>query len=213
MIEIRGLCKTYSGYPVLENVNMHLERGQTAGFVGANGSGKSVLLKMICGFVRPDRGEILVDGKRIGRDRDFPENAGIMIEEPGFFRAYSARQNMRLFAAHRGRLTDPQIDRAIEEVGLDPRERKPVGRYSMGMRQRLCFAQALMEEPELLILDEPFNSLDRKWAAWMREKIRLYRSPGRLILLTSHRQEDIDALCTCTYRFEDGQVIKEKKEE
>lgn len=206
MIEITGLNKAYYGYPVLKNVNMTLSRGEVVGFVGANGSGKSVLLKMICGFVPMDSGEITVDGKRIGKDIDFPPNTGMMIEEPGFHQAYSARQNLRLLAAHRNLLTDKQIDEAIEDVGLDPKERKSVGKYSMGMRQRLSFAQAIMEQPALLILDEPFNSLDSKWAAWMRERIKRYASEQRLILLTSHRQEDIDQLCTRTYQFEDGEV-------
>lgn len=209
MIEIHNLNKSYNRYPILKNVNLKLDAGQIIGFVGANGSGKSVLLKMICGFVHPDSGEILVNGKRIGKELDFPNNTGIMIEEPGFFQAYSARKNLKLFAAHQNKLTNRQIDAALEDVGLVPSECKPVGKYSMGMRQRLCFAQAIMEEPNLLILDEPFNALDKKWANWMKNRILNYISPKRLILLTSHRQEDIDALCTCTYLFENEQVIKE----
>ena len=131
-----------------------------------------------------------------------------MIEEPGFFQAYSARQNMKLFAAHKGKMSNNQIDEAIEYVGLNAQERKPVGKYSMGMRQRLCFAQAIMEKPDLLILDEPFNSLDQKWAAWVKTEIQNYRTDKRLILLTSHRQEDIDVLCTSVYEFKDGQIQK-----
>jgi len=209
MIEICHLSKCYHGYPVLQNVNLHLDDGEIVGFVGANGSGKSVLLKIICGLVRADEGEVIVNGERIGRDRDFPERTGIMIEEPGFHEAYSARQNLRLFAAHRNELSPSQIDDAIRSVGLDPANRKPVGKYSMGMRQRLCFAQAVMEEPDLLILDEPLNALDKTWAAWMLRQILDYRSANRLIILTSHRQNDIDTLCTSTYLFEDGQVTRQ----
>ena len=207
MIEISDLSKAYNGYTVLKNVNMRLEKGQVIGFVGENGSGKSVLLKMICGFVRPDSGKIIVQGKEIGKDMDFPDKTGIMIEEPGFFQAYSARQNMRLFAAHRNKLSNEEIDDFIRMVGLEPKDRKPVGKYSMGMRQRLCFAQALMENPDLLILDEPFNALDKKWAEWMKNKIKSYSNKNRLIILTSHRQEDIDELCTASYFFNDFNVI------
>lgn len=209
MIEIRNLYKAYHGYPVLEDVNLRLDAGEIVGFVGANGSGKSVLLKIICGFVHADRGEVIVNGKRIGKERDFPERTGIMIEEPGFYQSYCARQNLRLFAAHHNKLTNLQIDAAIRSVGLDPSDRKPVGKYSMGMRQRLCFAQAVMEEPDLLILDEPLNGLDKTWAAWMLNQILGYRSPNRLIILTGHRQDDIDALCTSTYLFESGRVTRQ----
>ena len=163
---------------------------------------------MICGFVRPDSGKIIVQGKEIGKDLDFPDKTGIMIEEPGFFQAYSARQNMRLFAAHRNKLSYEEIDDFIKMVGLEPKDRKPVGKYSMGMRQRLCFAQALMEDPDLLILDEPFNALDKKWAEWMKNKIKSYSNRNRLVILTSHRQEDIDELCTASYRFNDFNVIE-----
>lgn len=208
MIEIVDVHKSYNGYTVLDNVSMHLMPGQIVGFIGANGSGKSVLLKMICGFIRPDKGKILVQGKQVGYDCDFPPHTGIMIEEPGFFNAYSAQQNLRLFAAHQKKVSNQRIDAVIQSVGLDPYDKKPVGKYSMGMRQRLCFAQAIMEEPELLILDEPFITIDKRWSEWMRNQIRDYASPNRLIILTSHYQDDINALCTCTYRFEDGQVSK-----
>ncbi|MEG0639740.1 MAG: ATP-binding cassette domain-containing protein [Clostridia bacterium] len=210
MIEIQGVNKAYHGYPVLSNVSMKLECGEVVGFVGANGSGKTLLLKTICGFIQPDRGKVLFEGKQIGKEIDFPPETGIMIEEPGFYQAYSARQNLRLLASHRGRLNDQQVDAAIASIGLDASSRKPVGKYSMGMRQRLCFAQAVMEQPTLLILDEPFNSLDQKWADWLREEIKRYSSPKRLILLTSHRKEDIDLLCTRTFLFVNGNVSSDK---
>lgn len=208
MIQVNALSKSYYGYPVLKNVNMTLKRGEIIGFVGANGSGKSILLKMICGFILPDEGTISVDGKLIGKDLDFPPKTGIMIEEPGFFQAYSARQNLRLFASHRGFLSNAQVDEAIAAVGLDPSNRKPVGKYSMGMRQRLCFAQAIMEKPDLLILDEPFNSLDQDWATHVKEEIIKYTSKQRLIILTSHRPDDIESMCTNAYHFENGKVIE-----
>ena len=206
MIRIDDVSKSYNGYTVLNKVNMHLLPGQIIGFVGANGSGKSVLLKMICGFIQPDSGKIQVHGKNIGHDCDFPPHTGIMIEEPGFFDAYSARQNLRLFAAHQKKISNQQIDTLIQSVGLNPLDKKPVGKYSMGMRQRLCFAQAIMEEPDLLILDEPFITIDKQWSEWMRSQVRSYASPNRLIILTIHYQDNINALCTCTYHFEDGQV-------
>lgn len=213
MIEILNVDKSYNGYVVLRDVNLLLRRGNVIGFESDNGSGKTVLLKIICGLIQPDSGMILWNNKTIGKDIDFPLNTGIMIEEPGFYQAYSARANLRLLAAHRKCMDNQEVDEAIKMVGLDPRSRKPVGKYSMGMRQRLCFAQAIMEKPSLLILDEPFNSLDQTWKDWMKRKIIQYASSDNLIILTSHRKEDIDMLCNVIYHFENGMVTCTKNAE
>ena len=207
MIDIENVNKAYHGCTVLKDVCMSLPRGEVVGFIGANGSGKTALLKIICGFSRADSGKVLWKNKCIGKDIDFPSGAGIMIDRPGFFPTYSARDNLLLLASHRKKVNKQQVDAAIAMVGLDPHNRKPVGTYSMGMQQRLCFAQAIMEEPELLILDEPFNSLDQKWSEWMKEKIKQYAARDKLIILTGHGMDgEIDYLCTRTYLFHDGTV-------
>ena len=206
MITINHVNKSYNGYQILRDVNMTLQAGQIVGFEGENGSGKTLLLKIICGLVQPDSGEVIWKDKKIGKDIDFPEETGIMIEEAGFFNGFTARENLRLLASYRGRMTNLDVDAAIKMVGLDERSKKPVGKYSMGMRQRLSFAQAMMENPLLLILDEPFNSLDLIWSDWVKKKIKDYLSSERLIIITSHHQNDLDMLCSAIYHFRDGQV-------
>lgn len=163
MIRVTNLKKSFGDEEVLKGITCEFERGKTHAVVGNNGSGKSVFFKCICGFIEPTEGEIVVDGKVIGKDVDFPESLGLIIERPGFLPGLSGFKNLKLLADIRGNISDEQIKETISRVGLDPVSKKGVGKYSMGMKQRLGIAQAIMENPEVLILDEPFNGLeDRK---------------------------------------------------
>ena len=160
-IEVLGVSKSFGEEKVLKNVSHTFEKGKIHGIVGNNGSGKTVLMKCICGFLRPDEGKIYVNHVEVGKETDFPEDIGIIIETPGFLPHLSGFQNLKLLASLRKIANDHTIRDTIELVGLDPSLRKPVGKYSLGMRQRLGLAQALMEDPGLLILDEPLNGLDK----------------------------------------------------
>ena len=204
MIEIENVSKSFGEEQVLRSVTHTFEKGKIHGIVGNNGSGKTVLMKCICGFLRPDGGRILVNGAQIGKDRDFPEDIGIIIETPGFLPHLSGFQNLKLLATLKRRANDHTIRAVLEQVGLDPKMKKPVGKYSLGMRQRLGLAQALMEDPGFLILDEPLNGLDKHGAAHIRRVIKELGQDGKTIILASHNQQDIDELCDTVCEMDAG---------
>ena len=203
-IELHGLKKVFGSDTVLKGIDRDFERGRIHGVVGNNGSGKTVMFKCICGFMQPTEGYVLVDGKRIGRDVDFPEDLGLIIETPGFLPHLSGIRNLEILASLKRKITLRQAADAMRRVGLDPMSSKPVGKYSLGMRQRLGIAQAIMEEPSLLILDEPMNGLDKNGVAEMRELFRSLAGGGRTILLASHNAADIETLCDTVCEMDAG---------
>ena len=178
-------------------------------FIGRNGSGKTVLMKMILGILQPTTGTVIVGDKRIGKDVDFPESAGAIIETIEFIPYMSAYQNLADIAAMRGNLSKTQIKEVLEMVGLGNVGRKHVSKFSMGMRQRLAIAQAVMESPKLLILDEPMNGMDEKGVEEMRRLILARKAAGTTIILSSHNIEDIRILCDQVYRIDAGVVMRE----
>lgn len=206
MIEVKNVSLTLQKNPILKNISASFEKGKIHGLIGRNGSGKTMLMKCICGFVKPTDGEITVDGKRIGKDCDFPENAGIIIETPGFVPYYSGLKNLKLLAALKGRISADEIKNAMRRVGLDPDLKRHVRKYSLGMRQRLGLAQAIMENPELLVLDEPMNGLDKDGVKDMREYLLDLKEKGKTILIASHSAEDIDILCDRVFEMDKGEM-------
>lgn len=208
MIDIENINLTLSKQEILKNITLKLEPGKIYGVVGKNGSGKSMLFKCICGFIRPQSGTIRVFGKQIGKERDFPENTGILIEAPGFIPYYSGYKNLKLLADLNGNCKKEQIEKYIRMVGLDPAMKKPVKKYSLGMKQRLGIAQAVMEEPELIIMDEPMNALDKESILEMRDFFKKLREQGKTILLTSHNFEDIEVLCDRVYEMDRGSMCE-----
>lgn len=210
VIVIDKLTKSFKGKTVLEDVNMRLQEGRIYGIVGDNGSGKTVLLKLICGFMKPDSGTVTVNGKVIGKDADFPENTGIIIEAPGFLPNYSGMKNLEYLASIRGKIGKEQIESAMKTVGLDPSSKLRVGKYSLGMKQRLGIAQAIMEDQQLLILDEPMNALDKDVVEEMRRLFLSFKASGKTMLIVSHNEGDISTLCDEVYEF-DGAKIKKRE--
>ena len=207
-IEIENLTMDFRRNRVLHGITHGFEKGMIHGIVGNNGSGKTVMFKCICGFLNPTGGRVTVEGKRIGRERDFPESIGIIIEAPGFLPQFSGLKNLELLASLKGKLTLTEIADVIRRVGLDPASRKPVGKYSLGMRQRLGIAQAIMEKPRILILDEPTNGLDKHGVKEIRELIRSLKEPDRTILIASHNVADIDELCDTVCEMDAGVLTK-----
>ena len=207
IIDIERVGLAFGDEVVLFDISHRFERGKIHGIVGSNGSGKTVLMKCICGFLRPTLGRVLVNGKEVGKDVDFPDDLGIIIETPGFLPELSGMRNLKLLASLKQKADTEAISAAMELVGLDPHARKPVGKYSMGMRQKLGLAQAIMEDPRLLILDEPFNGLDKQSAAHVRSILKILRDKGKTVLLISHNQVDIDELCDTVCEM-DGGVMK-----
>ena len=203
-IEVQNVVKRFRDQVVLKNVSISFEKGQIHGIVGRNGSGKTVLFKCICGLMHPEEGVILVNGKRVGRDVDMPEDIGAIIEAPGFLPNYSGYKNLRFLANIRRKIGKEEIMNVLKTVGLDPESRKHVGKYSLGMRQRLGIAQAIMEDPEILILDEPMNGLDNAGVQDIRALLLELKAQGKTILLASHNHEDIAALCDTVHEMDGG---------
>lgn len=203
-IGVQNVVKRFRDQVVLKNVSISFEKGQIHGIVGRNGSGKTVLFKCICGLMHPEEGVILVNGKRVGRDVDMPEDIGAIIEAPGFLPNYSGYKNLRFLANIRRKIGKEEILNVLKTVGLDPESRKHVGKYSLGMRQRLGIAQAIMEDPEILILDEPMNGLDNAGVQDIRALLLELKAQGKTILLASHNHEDIAALCDTVHEMDGG---------
>lgn len=206
-IEIDNLSKKFGDALVLNEISLSLEKNKIHGLIGRNGSGKTMLLKCICGFVIPSKGTIKVNEQQIGKDCDVPENVGIIIEAPGFLPNFNGFTNLKFLAAIKNKISKEQIFAAIDKVGLDPRSKKHVGKYSLGMRQRLGLAQALMEEPDILILDEPMNGLDNQGVDEIRKLLLELRDQGKTIILASHGKEDISILCDTVHELDHGQII------
>lgn len=193
---------------ILDKINVNFEKGKIHGLIGRNGSGKTMLMKCICGFVKVTNGQVIVDNKIVGKDCDFPDNIGVIIETPGFIPYYSGFRNLKLLAKINNKITDDDIKRAMESVGLNPILKRAVGKYSLGMRQRLGLAQAIMENPEILILDEPMNGLDKEGVQDMRKYLIELRKQGKTIILASHSSEDISVLCDAVNEMDKGKIKK-----
>lgn len=202
-VVVEHVAKAFGKEQVLRDVNLTIPPGKVLGVVGNNGSGKTVLMKCICGFMRPDKGKIFVNGQQVGRDCDFPDRLGVIIETPGFIPDISGYHNLKILASLKGRIGKKEILESLVRVGLDPSMKKPVSKYSLGMRQRLGIAQAIMEEPDVLILDEPFNGLDKAGAARMRALFKELKEQGKSMLLASHNAQDIEELCDDVHDMED----------
>lgn len=200
-IQIEQVSKSFQERKVLKNISCELNWGQVYGIVGNNGSGKTVLMKCICGLLPYDEGSIRVNGKKIGKDVDFPEDMGMIIESPGFLPGMTGIKNLKILAAVNHRIQESQIRETMRVVGLDPNLKQPVEKYSLGMRQRLGIAQAIMEKPEILILDEPMNGLDKHGVKEIREVLLRMKEENRVILLSSHNPKDIDYLCDVVLRW------------
>ncbi len=205
-ITVKNVTMKFKGQVVLNDINIDFEMGKIYGIIGRNGSGKTVLLKCICGLLLPTAGTVTVNDKIIGRDVDFPENTGFIIENPAFLQNYSALKNLKYLASIKGKIDEQTIRTFIKLVGLNPDDKKAVGKYSLGMRQRLGIAQALMENPDIIILDEPMNALDNVGVDEIRQVILKMRDRGKLIIIASHIREDIELLCDNVYEMNAGQI-------
>ena len=208
IIETDRITKRFGAETVLRDVSISLEARQIHGFIGQNGSGKTMLLRIICGLYQPTSGIVKVRGKIVGKDMEFPDSMGILIESPGFIPYYSAMKNLKILSGIKGKLPRRALESAMEKVGLDPALRKSVGKYSLGMRQRLGIAQAIMEEPEIIILDEPMNGLDKSGMKEMRQLFMRLKDEGRTILLASHNMQDIEELCDTVFEMDAGVIAR-----
>ena len=203
-VSVQHITKRFGSDTVLKDVSMELEQGKIHGIIGRNGSGKTVLMKCICGFLRPTEGTVQVFGKTIGKDCDFAPDTGMLIETPGFLPHETGMNNLLWLAKLGKRASKDRVKALIEMVSLDSSLRKPVSQYSLGMRQRLGIAQALLDDPALLILDEPMNGLDKNGVRSIRELLLSLKKQGKTIILASHFAQDIDELCDTVCEMDQG---------
>lgn len=207
MIEVKNVNVTIGKNEILQDISAVFETRKIHGLIGRNGSGKTVLMKCICGFMKPTSGEVFVCGKQIGKEVDFAPDTGVIIETPGFVPFYSGYRNLKILAGLNHKIGKEEIEEAMRTVGLDPKLKRHVKKYSLGMRQRLGIAQAIMEKPKLLILDEPFNGLDKEGVEQMRTYFLELKKQGVTILLSSHTSEDIKLLCDTVTEMEKGKIV------
>lgn len=208
VIRLDHVYKNFGSTEILKDISLTCEKGKIYGFVGYNGSGKTVMFKCICGFFKCTKGAIYIQGKQMGKDMDMLNQAGIIIEEPGFLRKWDGYHNLEFLYTIRNKKDKDHLYAILEKVGLDPKSKKKVEKYSLGMRQRLAIAQAIMEDPDILILDEPMNGLDKDGVAEMRSLFLEMKAAGKTILLASHNREDIEALCDEVYEMDGGRIFQ-----
>lgn len=201
-IKINQLNKTIKGKEILKDITISFEKGKIHGIFGSNGSGKTMLFRAICNLIKPSSGTIEINGKVLNKDISFPESVGVIIESPGFWPHYTGFENLKTLASIKNIITDEDIKKSIERVGLDSNNNIAFKKYSLGMKQRLAIAQAIMEKPDLLILDEPTNAIDEKGISLIREILFEQKSRGATILIASHNKEDIEILSDYKYRME-----------
>lgn len=209
-IVVSHLTKDIKKNRVLEDVCFEVDRGSICGFVGANGSGKSMLFRAISGLIRPTSGTVQVFSQMLGKDGSFPESIGLVIENVGFWPEYTGLQNLRLLASIKKIADEKALLEALHRVGLDPEDKRIYKKYSLGMKQRLAIAQAIMEKPELLVLDEPTNALDEEGMAQIRKVILEENQRGATVLIASHNRQDIQLLCNKCFRMCEGRLYPEE---
>lgn len=207
-IEVQHVSKSFRDTQALKDVNVSFEKGLIHGIIGRNGSGKTVLFKCICGLFPVTQGSINVMGQVIGDGKRVPQNIGAIIEEPGFLPNCSGYRNLHYLMQLSGKADKARIREVIELVGLDPDSKKHVGKYSLGMRQRLGLAQAIMDDPDLLILDEPMNGLDKNGVADIRELLLQFKRAGKTILIASHNPDDVRILCDTIHEMDAGVITR-----
>lgn len=207
MVSVSKLGVTIKNKEIVKDISFEVQKGEIFGLIGGNGSGKTVIMKCISGLFPYTEGEIKIDGKMIGKDLDYPEELGLMIETPQFVGGISGYKNLSMLTCYRRKISKKDILNVLREVGLDCNLRLPVKKYSLGMRQRLGIAQAIMENPKILILDEPFNSLDDDAVTWFRSWLIEYKNRGNIVILSSHNKDDINFLCDKVITLKKGKIL------
>lgn len=205
-IEVKSVTKVLRKITVLEDVNLILESGTIYGLRGVNGSGKTMLMRLMAGLIRPTRGEVFLDGKQLGKDLSFPPDMGMLIENPAFLDGYTAAQNLRLLAGIRKKVTEERIREILEQVGLGWEDKRKYRQFSLGMKQRLGIAGAVLEHPQLLLIDEPTNALDTDGVEMVQELLLEEKKRGALIVLACHDFSILQSLSDVLYSVKEGRV-------
>lgn len=209
-IQVIEVTKRIRRNLILDNVLLEMESGKIYGLQGPNGSGKTMLMRLLCGLIKANNGKVLIDGKEIGKDIDFPESVGLLIENPAFWGNYTGLKNLELLAELQKRIDMEQIRETIRDVGLDPDDKRHFSKYSLGMKQRLGIAAAIMEKPEMILLDEPTNALDEKGVAEICDLIRREKERGALIVIACHDADILEDLADEIYTIYEGKVERKR---
>lgn len=210
-IKIESVSKKLSNRLVLNSINLDIDKGKIYGFVGHNGSGKTMLFRAICNFITPTEGAISIDGIKIEKNREYPVSLGAIIEYPGFIDEYTGRDNLKYLASIKGEIGANRIDEVIRTVGLESSKNLRVKKYSLGMRQRLGIAQAIMEYPDILILDEPINALDDEGIKMFKQTVLKLKEDGCTVLIATHTKEILNDIFDYVIKMQDGRVVENEK--
>lgn len=207
-IVVNEVSKSIYGVPIINSVSMTLVSGNVYGFQGINGSGKTMLMRLICGLIYPTKGEIVIDGKRLGKEITFPQSVGLLLENPAFLDSYTGFENLKMLASIKNIITREEIHEAITSVGLDPLDKRKYKKFSLGMKQRLGIAAAIMEKPDILILDEPTNSLDSSGVFLVKTIIAKERERGAIIILACHDLPVLQDVSDEIFLLEQGKITE-----
>lgn len=207
-ISIENMTKIIKGKTILDNITLEMEKGKIYGIQGINGSGKTMLMRAACGLIRPTKGTVKIGGKILGKESSFPESVGILIEKPSFISHYTGYRNLQLLAELKGVITKDEVKACLKKVGLDPEDKRTFRKYSLGMKQRLGIACAIMEHSDFIILDEPFNALDEDGVALIRNLILKEKEKGSLIMLSCHDKEELNLLSDEIFHIKEGKITK-----
>lgn len=213
MIRIHNYEKVIQGNTVLDHINLELVRGKVYGLQGKNGSGKTMLLRAVSGLITPTNGYIEIEGETLGREITFPESIGVLIENPAFIPYYTGFKNLKILADIRGEIGHSEIEDIIRKVGLDPKEKKVFRKYSLGMKQRLGIACAFMENPDIILLDEPTNALDRDGVQMVRKLLDEAKSRGAVVVTACHDRRELELIADEIIMMENGRILKDNYEE
>ena len=206
VVRLEDYCKSFKSAEVLKNINLTLESGKVIGLKGKNGSGKTMLMRAISGLILPTSGKVYINDKELGRHISFPPSIGILIENPSFISNYTGFKNLKILASIQNRISDDEIRDAIRKVGLDPDDKRTFKKYSLGMKQRLGIAAAIMERPDIVILDEPINALDDAGAGLIKGLLDELKANGSLIIIACHDTEELNYLSDEIYEIYDGEI-------
>ena len=207
IIELKDACKIIKGITVLDHISYELKDNRVYGLQGPNGSGKSMLIRAICGLIHLTSGQVIIDGKVVGKEIEFPESVGLLLERPAFLGEYSGFDNLKMIAAIQGKVNDDMIRSAIEEVGLDPNDKKKYRKYSLGMKQKLGIAAAVMGTPDIVILDEPINAIDENGVCNVRTILHNIREKGSIVIIACHDRKELEQLSDVIIHIENGRII------
>ena len=206
VVRLEDYCKSFKSAEVLKNINLTLESGKVIGLKGKNGSGKTMLMRAISGLILPTSGKVYINDKELGRQISFPPSIGILIENPSFISNYTGFKNLKILASIQNRISDDEIRDAIRKVGLDPDDKRTFKKYSLGRKQRLGIAAAIMERPDIVILDEPINALDEAGAGLIKGLLDELKANGSLIIIACHDTEELNYLSDEIYEIYDGEI-------